>query len=77
MKVNGFYISEWDAGIEIVSEATIDLETKEVEIGKYFYDYDFVELDLEILEREYVTIDGIEYPCCQKEEADEDDYWYR
>lgn len=76
MKVNGFYVSEWDYGIEIVSEAVIDLETKEVKIGKHFFDYDFDELDLEILDREYVTIDGVEYSCCQKDEADEDDYWY-
>ena len=29
MKVNGLYVSEWDDGIEIQSEAVIDLETKE------------------------------------------------
>lgn len=41
MKVNGLYVSEWDDGIEIQSEAVIDLETKEVTIGKHLYDYDF------------------------------------
>lgn len=76
MKVKGFYISEWDGGIEIVSEAIIDTKTKKVEIGKHLYDYDFDALDLEILDREYVIIDGIEYPCRRKDEADENDYWY-
>ena len=55
----------------------IDLESKEVVIGKHFYDYDFEELELDILEREYVVIDGEEYPCYEKDEAYEDEYWYR
>lgn len=77
MKVNGFFVSEWDDGVEIVSEAVIDLETKEVTIGKHFYDYDFDALDLDVLNREYVTIDGVEYPCSQKENADDGTYWYK
>lgn len=77
MKVNGFYISEWDDGIEIVSEAVIDLETKQVTIGKHFYNYNFDELDLEILDKEYITIDGVEYTCHQKDEAEDEDYWYK
>ena len=46
MKVNGLYVSEWDDGIEIQSEAVIDLKTKEVTIGKHLYDYDFDSMDL-------------------------------
>lgn len=83
MKVNGLYVSEWDDGIKIQSEAVIDLETKEVTIGKHLYDYDFDELDLQILDREYVVIGGIEYPCCRLElpfhckKGEEDKmYWY-
>ena len=75
MKVNGLYVSEWDDGIEIQSEAVIDLETKEVTIGKHLYDYDFDSMDLEILNREFIVIDGEEYPCCVKGSAD-GDYWY-
>lgn len=76
-KVHGFYISEWDGGIEIVSEAIIDLDTKEVEIGKHFYDYDFDQIDLEVLDREYVTINNVEYPCCRKNDAKEYHFWYK
>ena len=75
MKVNGLYVSEWDDGIEIQSEAVIDLETKEVTIGKHLYDYDFDSMDLEILNREFIVIDGEEYPCCVKGSAD-GDYLY-
>lgn len=77
MKVSGLYVSEWDDGIEIVSEAVIDMETKEIKIGKHLYDYDFDALDLDILNREYVTIAGIEYPCHRKTESKEDEYWYK
>lgn len=76
MKVNGLYVSEWDDGIEIQSEAVINLETKEVEIGKHLYDYDFDNMDLEILNREFIVVDGGEYPCCVEGSAD-GDYWYR
>ena len=75
MKVNGLYVSEWDDCIEIQSEAVIDLETKEVTIGKHLYDYDFDSMDLEILNRAFIVIDGEEYPCCVKGSAD-GDYWY-
>ena len=75
MKANGLYVSEWDDGIEIQSEAVIDLETKEVTIGKHLYDYDFDSMDLEILNREFIVIDGEEYSCCVKGSAD-GDYWY-
>lgn len=71
------YITKWDNGIEIVSEATVNLETKEVKIGKHLYDYDFDNLDLEILDCEYIDIHGIEYPCCRKEYlADDNCFWY-
>ena len=76
MKVNGYYISEWDNGVEIVSEAEINLDTKEVIIGKHLYNYNFDNMDLEILNKEYVTIYGIEYPCCQKDNIKENEYWY-
>ena len=52
MKVNGLYVSEWDDGIEIQSEAVIDLETKEVAIGKHLYDYDFDSLFMSSLKAE-------------------------
>ena len=32
-------------------------------------------MDLEILNREFIVIDGEEYPCCVKGSAD-GDYWY-
>ena len=39
------------------------------------YDYDFDSMDLEILNREFIVIDGEEYSCCVKGSAD-GDYWY-
>ncbi len=74
--IKGLYVSVWDDGFEVVSEATINLDTKEVTIGKHLYDYDFDVLDLEILDREYVEIDGDEYPCAHKN-CQEDGYWYK
>ena len=62
--------------MKIVSEAEINLETKEVTIGKHLDDYDFDNLDLEVLDREYVIIGDTEYPCCQEDEMSEDEFWY-
>lgn len=76
MLIKGYYTSVWDDGIEITSEAIINLDTKEVMTGSYVYAYAFDELDLEILEREYITIGGVEYPCCQKGTAKDGEYWY-
>lgn len=75
--VDGFYVSEWDDGIEIVSIAHINLNTKEVIIDEYFYDYDFEQMDLEFLNREYVKVLGEEYPCYRKSEAKDGDFWYK
>lgn len=76
MKIKGLYVSVWDGGTEIVSEAIVDLDTNEVVIGKHLYDYDFDQMDLEICDREYICIEGAEYPCsligCQ-----ENGYWYK
>lgn len=78
MIVKGLYTSVWDGGIEIVSHVLINIESKEIiEMGDYLHDYDFDLLNLEILDNQYVTIDNVDYPCHQEDEADEGDFWYR
>lgn len=70
MKINGFYI----CGL-CIAEAVIDLDTKEV-ISEDFTEYNW-DASPEDLDREYVEIDGVPYPCCQKDEAKNGEYWYK
>lgn len=66
------FTSVWDDGYEITSECKVNIESKEV--------FDIVpvnvdELDLEILEREYITVDNKEYPVSRDGE-DDTEFWY-
>lgn len=66
------FTSVWDDGYEVTSECKVNMESKEV------FDIELVnvdELDLEILEREYITIDDKEYPVSRDGE-DDTEFWY-
>lgn len=63
MKINGFFVAEWDNGTEIIAKAVINLKTKEVEIGD-FLDYGYVShLKSAKIIKKFVIIGENEYPC--------------
>lgn len=72
------FVSVWDEHSrqkqEIKSRCKVDFDTKEV------FDIETVntdELDLEILSREYIIIDGNEYPVLQADErTNNTEYWH-
>lgn len=55
---NATYTSVWDNGIEVTTNCKVNMDTHEI------FDIEMAEVDesFEILENEYVTIDGIDYP---------------
>lgn len=56
MEKKATYTSVWDGGNMVTSDCEVNTETKEV------FNIETVNISgLEILEREFVTIDGIEY----------------
>lgn len=61
------FTSVWDGGYEVTTNCKINMETKEV------FDIETVDVDVNILEYEYVTIDGKEYPVSNDEATE---YWY-
>ena len=66
------FTSVWDGGYEVTSECKVNIESKEV------FDIESVnvdELDLEILEKEYITVDNKEYLVSQDRE-DDTEFWY-
>lgn len=66
------FTSVWDDGYEVTSDCKVDMESKEV------FDIEMTnvdELDLEILEREYITIDNKEYSVSRDGE-DNAEFWY-
>lgn len=70
------FTSVWDEGSrdcqEITASCKVNMETKEV------FDIETVnvdDLDLDILSREYVTIDGKKYSIARKGE-EEAEFWY-
>ena len=67
------FVSVWDGGYEVTTKCRVDTETLEVFNIESSENVD----GLDVLEREYVVIDGEEYPCYEKDEACEDEYWYR
>ena len=70
---NGTFTSVWDGGYEVTTNCKINMETKEV------FDIEIAYVDgLEILEKEYVVIDGEEYPVFQLSDITEEDneFWY-
>ncbi|MBQ7673536.1 MAG: hypothetical protein IJT36_03305 [Alphaproteobacteria bacterium] len=67
--------SVWDSdNVAITTDCKVNTETKQVfdicSENTEICDY------VEILDREYVTIDGEEYPLYQKDEAEDGEYWY-
>lgn len=75
---NATFVSVWDDGYEVKSDCRIDTNTNKVlDIEMVYVD----ELDLEILDREYIIIDGNEYDVysiadCVPDELADDEYWY-
>ena len=70
---NATFTSVWDDGYEITTNCKVNMKTKEV------FDIEVAEVDgLEILEKEYVVIDGEEYPVFQLSDITEEDneFWY-
>ena len=73
--INAEFVSEWDGGVRALSSCKVNLDTKEV------FDIemcDNVDADsLEVLDREFIIIDGEEYQVFQACDADKDnEYWY-
>ena len=52
---NSTFTSVWDGGYEVTTNCKVNMETKEV------FDIESVDVDVDILEEEYVTIDGAKY----------------
>ena len=71
---NATFTSVWDGGYEITTNCKVNMETKEV------FDIELAEVDesLDILEKEYVVIDDVEYPVFQLSDITEEDneFWY-
>ena len=77
------FTSVWNGGYEITTHCKVNTVTQEIfdiEVADNLVDEDGDEL--EILDREYVTIDGIEY-CAENVYSDiegyntDGDYWYK
>jgi hypothetical protein len=66
---NATFTSVWDGGYEVTTNCKVNTETKEV------FDVEIAEVDdsLDILEAEFVTIDGVDYPVSNDCTTD---YWY-
>ena len=52
---NATFISVWDNGYEVITNCKVNMETKEI------FDIEIVNVDVDILEEEYVTIDDKKY----------------
>ena len=65
------YTSIWDGGHAITTDCKVNMDTKEV------FDIEPIDVDVDILENEYVTIDGKQYPVARKDEIENNNgYWY-
>lgn len=70
--VTGTYTSVWDGGISLTSKCIVNLKTKEVTILESF------DADVKVLEKEYITLDGIEYDIVRKEDkTSASEFWYQ
>lgn len=70
---NGTFTSVWDGGYEVTTNCKVNMETREV------FDIEMADCDgFEYLEKEYITVDGEEYPVFQISDITEDDdeFWY-
>ena len=72
MIIQAKYTSVWDGGYEITTDCKANTDTKEV--------FDIIGADVgelvETLDNEYVTIDGVDHPVYERDEAEECDFWY-
>lgn len=66
---NATFTSVWDGGYEVTTNCKVNTETREV------FDIEMAEVDdsLDVLEAEFVTIDGIDYAVSND---DMTEYWY-
>ena len=72
--INATFVSIWDGEIAIETECKINTSTREV------FDIISVEADVDVLERQYVIIDGQEYDVVCVDGADEvgeNENWFR
>lgn len=72
---NATFTSVWDGGYEVTTDCKVNMETREV------FDIAMVEVDesLEILDYEYITLDGADYAVLNANEedgVDKSDFWY-
>ena len=75
---NATFVSVWDDGIEIKTNCKVNTETREI------FDIEKAHVDgLEIVNEEYVTIDGMDYNAVSAEyanlypeEIDNKTYWH-
>lgn len=75
---NATFVSVWDDGIEIKTNCKVNTETHEIfDIEEAYAD------GLEIVNKEYVTIDGMDYNAVSAEyanlypeEIDDETYWH-
>lgn len=77
------FISVWDGGFELISDCKVNTETREIfDITTYEDAVDDDGYELEVLDREYVIVDGEEFCAGNVEQETENwnpdtDYWYR
>lgn len=66
---NATFTSVWDGGYEVTTNCKVNTETREV------FDIEIAEVDdsLDILEAEFVTINGVDYAVSND---DMTEYWY-
>lgn len=75
---DAMFVSVWDYGFEVKTDCKVNTDTNEV------FDIETVdvdEFDLEILDKQYIVIDGNEYDVyittgCIPDELADDEYWY-
>ncbi len=65
---NATFTSVWDGSYEVTTNCKVNTETKEV------FDIEKVDIDADVLEYEYVTLDGNEYSVSNDNE--DTDFWY-
>lgn len=66
------FVSVWDGGVEIDTPCRVNMETREV------FDIQQSRYEGDCLEKEYIEIDGVEYPVFQVSDIveEDDEYWY-
>jgi hypothetical protein len=67
---NAIFVSIWDGNLVLESACKINEKTHEI------YDIEKYNISVEILEEEYVIIDGAKYPACNIDEYTGDGYYY-